>query len=147
MSDVLAGLNGWFRYSPSVASHLYIDGRQQCGTFHSIHVGLGVSPRRPQPSDLTRHGEPYGKTCGACLKVFRRKDAPSESKATGRVLRSGVISHRRIAKLLGVSHATVINIEKRALAKMRAASEACGACGYSFESLFDDRRSTGPEGK
>jgi hypothetical protein len=137
MSAVLAGLNGWFRYSPSVASHLYIDGQQQCGIRHSILDGLRPAPKRPDPSDLTRHGEPYGKTCSACLKVFRRRDvAPGKPKSNGKVLRSGVVSHRRIAKMLGVSHATVMNIERRALAKMRALAEERG---FSFESLFEGR--------
>ncbi len=31
---------------------------------------------------------------------------------------TGGLSHREIAKLLGISHGTVVNIEKRAIAKM-----------------------------
>jgi len=45
-------------------------------------------------------------------------------KGKKRGTKNGVRSHRWIAKRLGVSHATVIRIEKRALAKLRAALEA-----------------------
>jgi len=38
----------------------------------------------------------------------------------------GGMSSREIAKILGVSHATVQNIERRALAKMRAGAEKSG---------------------
>ena len=40
--------------------------------------------------------------------------------------RPGGMTSREIAKLLGISHGTVQNIERRALAKMRAAAEKSG---------------------
>ncbi len=54
------------------------------------------------------------------------------AKACERVLkrprsgRTGGLDHRTIAKLLGMSHGTVQNIERRALEKMRRAAEANG---------------------
>ncbi len=39
---------------------------------------------------------------------------------------TGGLDHRTIAKLLGVSHGTVQNIERRALAKLRRAADADG---------------------
>lgn len=38
----------------------------------------------------------------------------------------GGLTHREIARLLGTSHGNVVNIERRALEKMRAAAEREG---------------------
>ena len=40
--------------------------------------------------------------------------------------RPGGMTSREIAKILGISHGTVQNIERRALAKMRVAAEKSG---------------------
>ncbi len=59
---------------------------------------------------------------------------------------TGGLSHRDIAKLLGVSHGTVINIEKRALAKMaKIAREEKMMVAEMFERAGRDRRPTRDE--
>ncbi len=48
-------------------------------------------------------------------------------ESTGlRATRTGGLDHRTIARLLGISHGTVQNIARRALAKMRRAAEREG---------------------
>ena len=64
-----------------------------------------------------------------------------------RAERTGGLSHRDIGKLLSMSHANVIIIEKRALAKMAKQARAEGMlCAELFETSARDIR-TDEEGK
>jgi hypothetical protein len=68
---VLAGLNGWFRWS-SWAAHFFRDGRQLCNISHGNYMGGNFEPKRPNPADLAPSGEPYGRVCQRCLRLSRK---------------------------------------------------------------------------
>lgn len=72
MSDLLAGLNGWFRWG-QWAAHFFVDGVQQCGTVHAMLNAGRREPTRPLPAELTTWGVPYGRVCAPCLKAFKRR--------------------------------------------------------------------------
>jgi hypothetical protein len=71
-NPILAGVNGWHRWGGRSA-HFFIDGVQLCNTAHGNYLALGVAPQRPEPAELSRHGEPFGRACTRCLKRARAR--------------------------------------------------------------------------
>lgn len=62
----------WRRYGGWNA-HLYVNGEQQCATVHGQVPGS-----RPLEvvTELTAHGQPYGRVCHFCERIWQRRHAP-----------------------------------------------------------------------
>jgi len=67
-SDVLAGLNGWYRWA-NWAAHFFVDGKQLCNTHHGRFVGSERTARRPDSVELSARGVPFGTVCSRCRKL------------------------------------------------------------------------------
>jgi hypothetical protein len=66
----------WVKWGQWCA-HLH-DGEQQvCATQHGRYLGMDTTfvPKTLGASDLTSHGEPYGRVCERCRREFRRRTA------------------------------------------------------------------------